>query len=371
MLLAVVAACGSGTLSDAGLTPDGSAASDARSTDAGSTPDLGVVADASAADGGGAADGQQASDAGLLADADDDGGAPLDAAAIDDAGATTDAEVGVDAGPGQDAAIDPGDGGFAGADRTCPVPPSRVDGPFSSDPPPATANFLLTDTSSEAVFRLSLTGQVLNTWRTLPVRRPFGVTHDKRTHDGFFVNGGARSINRSDVYRMSFTGAVTATLAGGSINGQIWGMDYLFGSSPAMDLFGYETINTNSIPVIMGRLVTNSTRWLEGGLFQPSNAQWRGFYVERYVCDDGVTILYWTTRDGNVLELRDWGVGAPLRTFTVPGTTNALGLTRTPRGDFYVVDRQNRRVLHLAADLSIIDSFRTPGPAPSDISYDE
>ena len=355
LLLIIAQGCSSSGVSDAGVE-DAAAARDSGFVDAGFSSDAGFGSDAGFADAGFA-------DAGFASDAE-----ATDTGTVADAGFAADADLSLDAGE-LDASVSGEDGGFVG--DACPVPPALVDGPFAGGTAPATANFLLTDTASQAVFRLSIDGQVLERW-SVPVRRPFGVAHDRRNRDGFFVNGAMRSINAADLYRVSYaTGAITATISAAEPNGQIWGMHYIFGSDPAHDLIGYQTVNFNGINVIMGKFVTNGMRWFEGGLFQPRVARWYGFYVERYVCDNGATIIYWATRDGNTLELRSWDVNGPLRTYTIPGTTDARGLTRTPRGDFYVVDRQNRRVLHLAPDITIIDSFPTPGPQPSDISYEE
>jgi hypothetical protein len=345
-------ACGSGTISDAGFE-------DARaSIDTGiSRPD----ARAPREDADVAPDAGPDADRGFIFDAEPTEDAAFDAGSIDAADAGEADALSPDTG------VAPPDGGFSGM---CPVPPAMVDGPFAPGPPPASANLLLTDTASNAVFRLSLDGRVLDTWST-PLRAPFGVTHDKRNTDGFFVNGRASGINGGTIYRITFGGTVTSTLNYYAPNGTIWGMDYLFGSTPELDVLGFMNLNTNSIPTISGARVRTGMRWFEGGLFQPPNVQWYGADFERYACDDGSTIVYWTTRGGNILELRDWSVNAPLRSYTIPATNDARGITRTPRGDFYVVDHQNRRVLHLAPDITLIDSFRTPGREPADLSYAE
>lgn len=333
--------CSSAAVSDAGLADAGHADA-AGFADAASFPDAAGFPDAAEPDLGAAPDATEL-DLGIAPDTGEaDSGAP-------------------DTGP------EGPDGGFIG---NCPVPPAHVDGPFAAGPPPASANFLLTDSASTAVFRLSIDGTVLDQW-PVPLRTPFGVTHDKRDPTGFFVNGNIRSINAGDLYRLNFAGTITATLSYYAPNGTIWGMDYVFGSDAAHDVLGFLNINANGLPTITGAFANNATRWFEGGLFEPRNAQWYGAFFERYACDDGATIIWWATRSPNILELRDFSVNGPLRSFTLAETNDVGGLTRTPRGDFYIVDRQNRRVLHYGPDHAFIDSFGTPGPQPADISYAE
>jgi hypothetical protein len=256
------------------------------------------------------------------------------------------------------------DGGFSGS---CPVPPSPVDGPFAAGPPPASANLLLTDTASQAVFRLALDGRVLATWTALPVRNLYGVSHDRRAPTGFFVSGDRRGVNDRSMFRLSDSGAVTAALPVSSGNNTNRGIVHVPGPSPDLDLVLFLATDT-----LTGVRVATPERWLERLMSRAGSGQWHGLHVERYACDDGATLLFWTTRAGGILELWDWqGIRSPLRAHVLPGTQDARGIARTPRGDLYVVDRQNRRVLHLAPNLDLIDSFPTPGPQPADLSYGE
>lgn len=320
-------------------------------------PDTGgaAPADAELEDAGAAEDAVAHEDA-RAEDARTDGGVVV----APDLGVVPDSGVVVpDTGVVPDSGVVPDAGG-------CVAPAAMVDGPFSPNPAPPTAHLLVTDTASQAVFRLSLTGQVLESWTDLPVLDPFGVAHDRRTTSGFFVSGAMRSINRGGLYRVAITGAVTATIAQGDPSGRNWGMMHLLGSTPARDVLAHETVGIGG-PVLMG-LFGNGVRAFEGSM--PSG-QWYGFHAERYACDDAATLVYWTTRDGNVVELRDWTTTAPLRRFVIVSSTDIRGITRTPRGDFYLVDRQNARLLHLTRNFVLIDSIPTPGSQPADVSYAE
>lgn len=345
-LLAGVA-CGSSGIPDAGLSADAARSADAsRAADASPAADASLPLDAA------------------LQDAVVDGGEPTDAESTDlspsaDAQAP-DAEAS-DAGEAQPDATS-GDGG-------CPVPASRVDGPFAAGPPPSTAHLLLTDTASNAIFRLSLDGRVLDQWPS-PAARTFGVTHDRRSPDGFWVMGAERT-NQPNLFRISFAGTITASLSAYNPNGINKGLDFILSDSPGNDLLAYPTTNSNAIQVLFGRRVFAGVRWFEGGMQEPSGAQFFGVHVERYACDDGRTLIFWTTRDGTALELREWPPTLASRELVIPGTNAARGVTRTPRGDFFVVDDQNNRVLHLTPDAVLIDSFATPGRSPADVSYGE
>ncbi len=162
------------------------------------------------------------------------------------------------------------------------------------------------------MFRLSIDGQVLERW-SVPVWRPFGVAHDRRNRDGFFVNGAMQSINAADLIRCRMRRGDHRDDLRRRAQRPDLGHALHLRLRSAHDLIGYQTVNFNGINVIMGKFpVTNGMRWFEGGLFQPRVARWYGFYVERYVCDNGATIIYWSLHDANTLELRSWDVNGPL-----------------------------------------------------------
>ncbi len=291
---------------------------------------------------------------------DDDTGVSDDDTGVsdDDAG-----ESPPDAGPED---TGPADTGPAG----CTYPPLMIDGPFSPGPPPASAHLLLTDTSSNTIFRVSLTGAVLQQWPS-PVARVYGVSHDRRDPTGFWIAGfpriGEAGANRP-FRRLDFTGAVTADLAYSQFSTDGFrGTDFALGPTPADDVLVFSMNNRNNIDTISGALTTDGTRWFEGGLLSTNG--WNGVHVERYACNTPDSLVYWTTRAG-ALVLREWPIDGESRTHVLP-TTDPRGVTRTPYGDFYVVDGAQRRVLHLDASGNLLGSFATPGPNPADVSYGE
>lgn len=357
------------TIVDATPRADVSAPRDVGETDAGVSPldaadttpdalaDVGVAVDADAA---------PAPDARVepedAASAPDALMQPEDAASASDALVTPE-----DGGAVPDAAVPPPDAGPAG----CTFPPVAVDGPFPPGPPPASAHLLLTDTSSNTIFRVSLTGSVLQQWPS-PVARVYGVAHDRRTPDGFWIAGypivGNVGANRP-FRRLSFAGVVTADLAYASFSTDgFHGTDFALGPTPADDVLVFAMNNRNNVDTISGALTRDGARWFEGGRLDPAT-RWYGVHVERYACADGNSLVYWTTR-ASALVLREWPVAAELRTYPLP-TTTPRGVARTPYGDFYVVDGGQRRVLHLDASGVLLGSFATPGPNPGDVSYGE
>jgi len=149
-------------------------------------------------------------------------------------------------------------------------------------------------------------------------------------------------------------------------------MDYIVGTEPSLDLLSFINVNSNGIMVVTGARANDAMRWYEGGLgLSAPSAAWFGCHVERYACDDGATLVFWTTRDGTTLELQTWPFDRPPRQLPIPGTNAARGVTRTPRGDFYIADDQNDRVIHLSPTGALIDSFAAPGTSPGDLSYGE
>lgn len=339
-----------GAIDDAGLLSDGGAVDDAGLvSDAGAVDDAGVFADTGAVD-----------DAGLV----DDAGVAADTGAVDDAG------VGADTGAALDAGV-ASDSGVAGADAGCSYPPLAIDGPFRAGPPPASAHLLLTDTSSNAIFRVDLSGALQTQWRS-PVARVYGVAHDLRTTDGFWVAGypivGIPGANRP-FRRLSFAGAVTATLTYSFFSQDgFHGLDFALGSDASRDVLVFTMQNRNIIDTVSGAQTTDGSRAFEGGGLE-SSSRWFGMQVERYGCDDANSLVFWTTQTSS-LVLREWSTGTVLRTYALP-STDARGLTRTPYGDFYVVDGAQRRVLHLDAQGALLGAFGTPGPTPADLSYGE
>lgn len=334
-------------------------AQDARASIDAGAPDSGVVADAgSIDDAGAAADSGVPADAGLMGDT----GERTDTGVVDDAGALADAGLVDDAGFA-DAA--------AGADAGCAYPALMIDGPFPAGPPPGSAHLLLTDTSSNAIFRVDLSGLVQNQWRA-PVARVYGVAHDKRTTDGFWVGGyplvGVPGANRP-FRRLSFAGAVTATLSYAFFSQDgFHGLDFVLGSDPSLDVLVFTMQNRNIIDTVSGARTTDGARAFEGGALE-STSRWYGMQVERYGCDDANSLAFWSTHQ-STLVLRDWPTGTELRTYNLP-TLDARGVTRTPYGDFFVVDGAQRRVLHLDPMGNLLGAFGAPGPNPSDVSYGE
>lgn len=317
-------------------------------------------------------------DAGVAVDADADAAPdarvdPEDAAPVtdaltqpEDAASAPDAIIPPPEDAG-DAAVPPPDAGPAG----CTFPPLSVDGPFPPGPPPASAHLLVTDTSSNTIFRVSLTGSVLQQWPS-PVARVYGVAHDRRTPDGFWIAGypivGNVGANRP-FRRLSFAGVVTADLVYREFSTDgFHGTDFALGPTPADDVLVFAMNNRNNVDTISGALTRDGARWFEGGRLDPAT-RWYGVHVERYACADGNSLVYWTTR-ASALVLRDWPVDGELRTYPLP-TTTPRGVARTPYGDFYVVDGGQRRVLHLDASGQLLGSFATPGPNPGDVSYGE
>jgi hypothetical protein len=148
------------------------------------------------------------------------------------------------------------------------------------------------------------------------------------------------------------------------------GLDHIVTSTPSQDQLSLSWDNSNGIDVIGGVFLRNGQRSFEGLVTR--NESWWGVHVERYACDDPGrgAYVFWSVRNGSVLELRQWSPILSLRAHTLP-TTGARGVTRSSRGHFYVVDAPNRRILHLAPDGSLVDSFPTPGRDPADLSYGE
>ena len=358
---AVLMGCPSSGVSpeDSGEADAGAVAQDARSSSDSGAPDTGGAADvgtdAGAMDDAGAVD-----DAGVM----DDAGVAPDAGVVDDAG------VAPDVGLVDDAGVAP-DVGVPGADASCTYPALSIDGPFPAGPPPASAHLLVTDTSSNSIFQVDLSGALQDQWRS-PVARVYGVAHDKRTTDGFWVVGypivGVPGANRP-FRRLSFGGAVTATLTYSFFSQDgFHGLDFALGSDPSRDVLVFTMQNRNIIDTVAGAQAIDGVRAFEGGGLE-NTSRWYGLQVERYGCDDANSLVFWTTHNSS-LVLREWQTGAVLRTYALP-STDARGLARTPYGDFYVVDGAQRRVLHLDPQGNFLGAFATPGPSPADVSYGE
>jgi hypothetical protein len=353
--------CSSDLRSEDAAPPDASA-QDARDTTDARAPDLGA-ADALEIDAAAQDDAGAGSDLGVADDAADDAGTGSDLGVADDAAVVADTGVADDAGLA--------DASVIGADAACVAPALMVDGPFPAGPPPPSAHLLLTDTSSNAIFQLDLSGVVQRQWRS-PVARVYGVAHDKRVTDGFWIVGypivGVPGANLP-FRRLSFAGAVTATRAYSFFSQDgFHGLDFALGSTPSLDVLVFAMQNRNIIDTVSGAYTVDGTRAFEGGGLE-SASRWYGMQVERYGCDDASSLAFWTTHDG-ILVLRDWSTGTELRSVTLP-TTDARGLVRTRYGDFYVVDGAQRRVIHLDAMGGFLGAFPTPGRNPGDVSYGE
>lgn len=340
---AVLMGCPSSGVSpeDSGEADAGAVAQDARSSSDSGAPDTGGAADVG-----------------------------TDAGAMDDAGVVDDAGVAPDVGLVDDAGVAP-DVGVPGADASCTYPALSIDGPFPAGPPPASAHLLVTDTSSNSIFQVDLSGALQDQWRS-PVARVYGVAHDKRTTDGFWVVGypivGVPGANRP-FRRLSFGGAVTATLTYSFFSQDgFHGLDFALGSDPSRDVLVFTMQNRNIIDTVAGAQAIDGVRAFEGGGLE-NTSRWYGLQVERYGCDDANSLVFWTTHNSS-LVLREWQTGAVLRTYALP-STDARGLARTPYGDFYVVDGAQRRVLHLDPQGNFLGAFATPGPSPADVSYGE
>jgi hypothetical protein len=239
---------------------------------------------------------------------------------------------------------------------------------------------LVGDSAQGKIYLIDTAGSVKKTI-TAPFTDLAGITFDSRDATQIWI---ARLIVEQPMfYRLDFDGNVTstrdlfATIFTNLVDGGMYGLTFREAADASDDFLLCNLDNSHQ--QTLAQIAAYPDASSAGGFIDPFydgtnyvQGVW-GLDIEGNVrTDDFGDASRWVTRDiaQDAATLEHWSLSpGPALSSTQLPTTHALGMALTPEHEFYVVDAEHSRILHLGASGAVLNVVTSPSPSPAGLSY--